>query len=185
MDSKPNTNRNTTNLIVDSAIFLVFLIGTAPHFTGLAIHEWLGLAFGAAIIVHLLLHWRWIVAITRRIVSALPATTRLNYVLNSLLFIAVTVLTFTGVMISDVALPMVGITMAENRTWTRLHHQASNALLLLVGLHVALHWQWIVQLLRRVTGRRVQPQFASALPTQPGRNAPASQVPATSQEVQR
>ena len=54
------------NLLVDAAIFGGFLLATDPHATGQAIHEWLGIAFGATIIVHLLLHWKWIVNVVRR-----------------------------------------------------------------------------------------------------------------------
>lgn len=104
--NKPN--RSKVNLVVDIVIFLAFLIATAPHFTGIAIHEWLGLAFGAAIVTHLLLHWQWIVETTKRIFSKLPGKTRLNYALNILLFIDVTLIAFTGIMISKSALPTRG-----------------------------------------------------------------------------
>lgn len=104
--NKPN--RSKVNLVVDIVIFVAFLIATAPHFTGIAIHEWLGLAFGAAIVTHLLLHWQWIVETTKRIFSKLPGKTRLNYALNILLFIDVTLIAFTGIMISKSALPTRG-----------------------------------------------------------------------------
>ena len=62
MQNKQNKLSPTkVNLIVDSIVFIAFLIVTAPHFTGIAIHEWLGIAFGAGITTHLLLHWQWIV----------------------------------------------------------------------------------------------------------------------------
>jgi hypothetical protein len=61
-------NRNKTNLIVDSAIFLAFLVAMAPRFSGMAIHEWLGIAFGAAIVTHVLLHWQWVVNMVKRFV---------------------------------------------------------------------------------------------------------------------
>jgi cytochrome b len=72
------------NLIVDAAIFAGFLVATDPRATGQAIHEWLGIAFGATIIVHLLLHWKWIVNVVRRFFSRLPGQVRINSVLNSL-----------------------------------------------------------------------------------------------------
>ena len=43
-------NRNTLNLFVDIAIFLAFLMAMAPHFSGIAVHAWLSIAFGAVII---------------------------------------------------------------------------------------------------------------------------------------
>jgi hypothetical protein len=70
--TKKQLNQTKINLAVDSGIFFGFLIAEAPHFTGMAVHEWLGIAFGAGIITHLLLHWQWIVkAIKRYIVQPL------------------------------------------------------------------------------------------------------------------
>jgi hypothetical protein len=72
-------NRNTLNLLLDSASILTFLAVTSPHFTGMAIHEWLGVALGAALITHLLLHWSWLVAVTRRFFGTATWNARLNY----------------------------------------------------------------------------------------------------------
>ena len=145
--NKPN--RSKVNLMIDFVIFLGFLIGSAPHFTGMAIHEWLGLAFGAGIVTHLLLHWQWVVETSKRIFSKLPGKTRINYILNIALFIAVTLIAFTGVMISETALPALGITLSENHAWTMVHKLSADISVFLIGLHVALHWQWIVDAARR------------------------------------
>ena len=57
-------NKTKTNLLIDLTIFLVFLAAGEPAITGLPIHEWLSVAFIAALITHLVLHWDWIVSIT-------------------------------------------------------------------------------------------------------------------------
>ena len=72
------------NLLVDGTIFIGFLVAMAPRFSGLAVHEWLGIAFAAAIVTHLLLHWDWIVSVTARIFNkALQQKQRINYALNN------------------------------------------------------------------------------------------------------
>ena len=141
---KQSLSSTQMNLIVDSVIFIAFLVVMAPHFTGMAIHEWLGISFGAAILTHLLLHWNWIVTTTQRIFSHLPQQTRINHALNLLLFIDITLVVFTGVMISESALPLLGIQLAHSGLWRMVHTTAANAALGLIGLHVALHWQWVV-----------------------------------------
>src|SRR5215212_4203945 len=90
--SRPNSTK--VNLAVDIVIFVAFLITTAPHFTGIAIHEWLSISFGGMIIAHLLLHWQWLVETTRRIFTTAPLQARINYVLNTALFIDMTLLVF-------------------------------------------------------------------------------------------
>lgn len=96
------------------------------------------------IITHLLLHWQWIVNVTKRIFAQIPWGTRINYILNLLLFIDVVMIAFTGVMISLEALPLLGVELGAEGTWRELHTLAANLSILLTGLHVALHWQWIV-----------------------------------------
>jgi hypothetical protein len=145
-------NRNSLNLLVDLSVFVGFLAATAPLFTGLAIHEWLSLAVAVVIIVHLLLHWNWIVGITKRLFGRVSHASRVNYLLNTLLFIAFTIVTFTGVMISEEVLPLFGLRLAHDGAWRQLHGLASNASVILIGLHVALHWNWIVNVARRLLG---------------------------------
>ncbi|EFO80909.1 hypothetical protein OSCT_1239 [Oscillochloris trichoides DG-6] len=138
------------NLLIDLLIFVGFLLATAPRFTGIAIHEWLGIAFGAAIITHLLIHWQWIIAVGKKLFSRAHAPARLNYILNLLLFIDVTLITFTGIMISEVVLPLFGLRLAHAPIWTRLHSLTSDAGVILIGLHIALHWSWIVKTATRL-----------------------------------
>lgn len=148
------TNRNKINLFFDIAIFLMFLIAMAPHFSGMAVHEWLGAAFGAAIVTHLLLHWQWIVEVTRRMFSTAQWSARINYILNTLLFIDVTVVIFSGLMISEVALPLIGIQTTHGGIWRMLHGFTADFFLVLIGLHVALNWQWIVNMVKRMLPKR-------------------------------
>ncbi len=148
------SNRTMVNMAVDLSIFVAFLVATAPRLSGLAIHEWLGLALGAALLTHLLLHWSWLVGVTRRFFGKVAWSARLNYVLNTLLFIAFTIIIVTGVLISEVAMPLLGISFANDRLWENLHRVASDATVLLVGLHVAVHWRWIVNVVRRIFTRR-------------------------------
>ena len=160
--TKPN--RNTTNLIVDIAIFLAFLVAMAPHFSGMAIHEWLGVAFGAAIITHLLLHWQWIVEVTKRFFGKAQWSARINYILNALLFVDVTLVIFSGLLISEVALPLIGVELAQSSMWRGLHTTSANLFLPLVGLHIALHWQWIMNMFKRfVIAPRRAPQLSAGV----------------------
>jgi hypothetical protein len=151
---RPKRNRNLRNLLLDIGMFIVFLLAMDPHLTGLAIHEWISLAFGATIIVHLLWHWEWIVGVTRRLFGRMNTRTRLNYILNSLLFIAFTLIIASGLMISEEILPLLGLQLEHSRFWRWLHGTAADASILVIGLHVALHWSWIVNMFKRMLGKR-------------------------------
>ena len=149
MKAETKPNRTKVNLLVDFSIFVALLFAMEPHATGMAVHEWLGIAFGAAIVTHLLLHWQWIVETTKRIFSKIAAAQRINYILNILLFIDIVIVSFTGIMISRSALPALGITLSSGFQWRMLHTLSADASLALIGLHVALHWNWIVNAISR------------------------------------
>lgn len=143
------------NYWLDTALFFAFIIDMNTRFTGISIHEWLGLGFGIALIYHLLLHWNWIASLTRRLFrklssgQQLPSGQRLRYVIDLILFVDMVVLTMTGIWISEVALQQLGLSFAPNFFWRRLHEQTADLAIWLVALHIALDWKWIVSTTKR------------------------------------
>jgi hypothetical protein len=139
-----------TNLILDFTIFATFLVAANPHLTGNTIHEWLSVAFGAAIITHLLFHWQWIVKVSAEYFKKFFHQSRLNYIVDLLFFIAMTGAMFSGLMISKDVLSTLGIQLGEvSRNWMSIHSLTSDASLILLGIHFALHWKWIFTNLNR------------------------------------
>ncbi len=144
------SNSNRTKLLLDIGTFLAFLITMDPHFSGLAIHEWLSLALAGTIIVHLLLNWEWIVNVTKRLFVKATNGARINYVLNWLLFIDGILIMLSGIMISESAMPALNIVLPMNFAWRSLHDMSANLALLIMGLHLAMHWNWIVTTFKRM-----------------------------------
>jgi hypothetical protein len=140
---------NKSNFLVDSAIFAGFLVASQPAMTGLAIHEWLSVSFLGAGVVHILLHWEWIKAVTAQFFKKLWHASRLNYVLNVLLLFALTAVMLSGLMISKSVMPFLGLSGLGNPGWRMIHSTSADAILILIGLHVALHWKWIVNTTNR------------------------------------
>jgi hypothetical protein len=140
---KTSTSHTKTKLWSDILIFIIFLIAMEPHSSRLAIHEWFTLSVMAAMVVHLLLSWDWITEITSRFLGQLGTQNRINYILNWLFFIDGTLLMVSGIMISEVAIPAMGIKLPLGFAWRRLHDMSANITLVLLGLHTAFHWGWI------------------------------------------
>jgi hypothetical protein len=132
------------NLIFDTVIFLGFLVISNPHLTGNTIHEWLGVSFAATIITHLLLHWEWIMKVGKEFFRKLWHQSRLNFAVNILFFIVMTGSLFSGLMISNDVMSVLGIQLAVSRSWRSIHVLMSDASVILLGVHIALHWKWIV-----------------------------------------
>ncbi len=72
---------------------------------------------------------------------------RINYLLNLSLFAAVTAVIFSGILISQKAIPTLTGTKAApdmDWRWDTLHNQFSAAVLMLVGFHLAINWEWVL-----------------------------------------
>jgi hypothetical protein len=163
MSELQSSSKNLTRikLTVDLLIFAAFLIAMDPRSSGIAVHEWLATAALAALIVHLLLSWDWIVQISRRFLGRVNLQTRINYVLNWLLFIDGSIMMLSGFMISEAVLPSLGVTVPRNFAWRPLHDMTANLFLLLLGLHTALHWGWVVESFKRYIFKPIGRLFLS------------------------
>ena len=154
-NTRRKTNPTKVNLFLDAAIFAVFLLALDPRLTGIALHEWLGLAGAAAVVVHLLLHWEWIVGVTRRFLGRTSGAARLNYVFDALFFIDLVVISLSGLMVSQALLPLLGLGTPGGTFWLVAHSLSANVAVVLVAVHAALHWKWIVNAVRRYVLRPV------------------------------
>ncbi len=131
------------NYWLDITLFIAFVVDMNVRFTGIPIHEWLGIAFGTALIYHLMLHWKWIVQITKRLFTQLPAKQRLRYIVDLLLFVDMVIVVITGIWISRVVAQQLNIPSLRTRYFDWLHETSAELAIILVGLHIALSWKWI------------------------------------------
>lgn len=132
------------NWILDLLIFAVFVIVCAPLTTSLPLHEWLSLVFVVPLVLHLLWHWNWVRGVFARRIRKLPAPARFSKAWNLLLFVLMVIAIVTGILISEAVLPTLGIYPAQDAFWTLAHRVSTNLTMVMVGVHLALHWRWIV-----------------------------------------
>jgi hypothetical protein len=118
-------------IIFDGAMLVAIAVLEPWRLTGLPIHEWLGIALGGAVVVHLLLHWSWVATQWRR--------RRVAYTLNVALFLSMIVAIVSGVAISKVAMPMHPMP-SDYLKWHGIHEFFSRAALIAAALHLALNW---------------------------------------------
>jgi hypothetical protein len=129
------------------------------RFTGLVFHEWLGLAVVGMVLAHLLLAWSWIASQSRRFFTSQSIRARINYLLNLSLFAAVTAVIYSGVLISEEAIPALTRSKASpdmNWRWDSLHNQFSAVVLLLVGFHLAINWEWVLAAGQKIFRRSLE-----------------------------
>jgi hypothetical protein len=153
-------NQTKTKWLLDVAIFIGFLAAMDPRSTGIPIHEWFTLAALLTILIHLLLNWDWIAQVTRRFLSNASTRARLNYVLNWLLFVDGILLMLSGILISQSVVPALGFSLPEGFAWRSLHSLSANLGLFLLGLHTALHWDWIANAFKKFIVQPLGRMFA-------------------------
>lgn len=141
-----------SRLVLDFGMLVAMILLIDPRASGIAVHEWVGIVIAPVLVFHVTLNWPWIVQVTRKLVQRLPLETRINSVLNSLLFIVMVIAIVSGVLISQEALPWMGFNVTGSYTWRGIHEVSSNFVLIIIGAHLAMHWQWIVRTVRRVAG---------------------------------
>lgn len=114
-----------------------------PKATGLSVHEWGGLLICLLFLVHNIVNWKWMTCVTGRFFKKLPAKNRVNYLLDILLLAGFAAIVVSGMAIAETIdfswLPLTGARFF----WRNLHIAASLWTLILVGIHVGLHWQWV------------------------------------------
>lgn len=130
--------------MIDVGLFALFALVINVPLTGIAIHEWLGIAIAGVLVVHLVQHGDWITSIGRRIFTRTSLQNRINYLLMFGLFIGFASITVSGLLISEVALPFIGFDVAANPFWFWVHVSSVGWVIALTAVHIGMNWRWIV-----------------------------------------
>jgi cytochrome b561 len=136
--------------VLDTVLLLVYIALQEPGgATGFVLHEWIGLAFIPLFITHIVLSWRWIATTWDRVRSDRAPRARINFLLNAALFVMMTVVVVSGLVISEYALPAEGVATQDTQRWEQLHNFTSSLITPVVALHLTLNWSWIKRTVRR------------------------------------
>ena len=144
--AKPAQWRLKTTFWLDVTLLVSVVALQTVSFTGLVLHEWLGLATVGMVFAHLLFSWSWIASLSRRLFAVQSARARINYLLNLSLFGAVVAVIFSGILISQKAIPaLTGMIAAPEMDWRwdYLHDLFSQFVVMLSGFHLAMNWEWV------------------------------------------
>jgi hypothetical protein len=98
---------------------------------------------------------------------------RVNVLLNLLLLVLMAAVLFSGVLSSNQVAPLVGDNFGRTHVWSEIHGWLNFALIMAVGLHLGLNWDWLLGALRR----RVTVRPALATPTSRTPSSTSSQRP--------
>ncbi|MDQ1910757.1 DUF4405 domain-containing protein [Paenibacillus sp. GD4] len=146
MNKKKSYIKLTLDIVMGTTFALLF---NKMVLGGLAFHEIAGTAIAFAFITHILLNLKFVQKITLRLFDkTLPGKTRLSYALNVILLITMAFVIVSGLLISRVVLPEFRY---GNENWFKITHMGVSFLtLILIGVHIGLHWHWVMKVTNRL-----------------------------------
>jgi len=136
---------NTIKFFLSLSITIVMLLLMDPRsFYGLGFHEWAGLIIGIAFILHKILNWTWIKKVTIGFFGRCKPRARINYVLDVLLLAGIVLMILSGVAIAR-TIDFSWLNLGGSRMfWSIMHTSSSFITLALFGIHLGLHWKWVL-----------------------------------------
>jgi hypothetical protein len=156
-------------LWLDLALFGALFLAYNPAWTGVAVHEWLCVVAIVPLLFHIIVNWDQTLAILRRFGEKLRATPKVNLVVDVALFIVAVTAMLSGLLISQSVARVFGIVIMPDSLWVSTHSWSADATILLLLVHFALHWRWVVnasqKLVRRDRARQDDPVVAIRMAT--------------------
>ncbi len=142
-------DKTLTKIILDIIMTVLFLILVDPKNTGMTFHEIAGLIMASLFIFHIFLNWSWIKKVSKNLFNPKMNTKpKLFYLLNTVSFISILTIIITGIEISKVL--FVSDSVGINGGFVFVHKWAAYICLGLFGVHIVLHWRFIVNALSKL-----------------------------------
>ena len=124
---------------LDATLLTAFLLVMSFHFLPRILHEVLGVVMFAAVIFHFVLNRRWFFNFYR---GKLSARKIISALINFSMLATFAVIFASGVCMSNyIFSDFVSLELRRNFTLHQLHVSLPYILMILIGLHIGLHWR--------------------------------------------
>jgi hypothetical protein len=151
-------------LLLDLAMFGALLAAYNPGWTGLVWHEWICVAAAVPLLFHVIINWDKVLRVLTTFVEKLWHGSRLDLVVDTVLFVAAITCMVSGFMVSQVVLPVLGLHLTPTLTWVSVHRWSADLTIVLLLVHTAFHWRWIYNVTLKFAGRVAGEQPAARRP---------------------
>jgi hypothetical protein len=135
-----NASKSKLNWFLDFLVLAAFLLSFFLDFTGVALHQWLGVGLFLMVLLHLANHFSWVTCVFDNFFGKTSNRARLYALIDSVLFSGFLMIVFTGLVIST----WLKLYFTNYEAWVRVHVFASIGTLLVAVIKIGLHWRWIV-----------------------------------------
>ena len=141
--------RNLIKISLDCIMAVILVLLYNSHVLALAFHEIAGLFIFGLFVIHVLLNRKWVISITSKLFNKkLAPQVRFGYAIDILLLIAFVMIIVSGILISQVLFP--SLAMGKDSPWRNIHLFSAAVALILVGIHLGLHWNFVSGVFKKV-----------------------------------
>lgn len=132
-------------------------------------HTWISFGMVAIALIHLILHWKWVVGTIQRIgnsirerKSSINAGSWQNMLVDGLLALSFLVCAITGIYLFFVPEVKANLTvdpmiLFSRTVWDNLHTWSGVAFISAALIHFVIHWGWVAKVTRKIVlGRSSQ-----------------------------
>lgn len=138
----------TIKIVLDIVMFISMVLLMKINITGLQLHEILGICLFIIFIIHKIINFKWVKSVGKNILNKnMKSKSKIMFFLDLILFIFVTLNVATGILVSKFIL--VSITVNNIETVTILHKFFAWWSLILISIHIGLHWENVVNCFER------------------------------------
>lgn len=129
-------------ILLDALMLILFLLVMSFVFIPRQLHEVLGLVMPTAVVIHLIWNRRWFFNILR---GSWNGRKIISTLINFAMLITLIVIVATGVCMSNfIFIDVIPMEIHRNMTLHQIHVSMPYILLMLIGLHIGLHWREIL-----------------------------------------
>lgn len=130
------------------------------------LHTWSGVIMIVIAIIHIVLHWPWVISMTRRSFKeltgqgvSLNARSRWNLFLNMCLGVSFVLTAISGVYFLFVSSGRGAVDpnfLFSRTLWDMIHTWAGTIMIATAVIHFAIHWKWVTKVTAKVVASLFQ-----------------------------
>ena len=138
--------KNIIKIALDIVMFVILMLLYNSHVAAISFHEIAGLAICGLFIIHCLLNLKWIAGVSKKLFcKTLSLKIIIGYIVNLLLVVTFVFLVISGVQTSQFLFPA----DSHGSVWRGIHHFCGAVSIILVGVHLGLHWNFVLGMLKK------------------------------------
>lgn len=139
--------KSIVKIVLDIVMTALFIPLLFAYNTGLVFHEIMGISIIFLFVLHLILNRKWIVNTSKNLFTGkIKSKTLLMYFLNIGLFLGISFILITGIMISNIIFPV----NSYSQILVTIHKWSSYITAVMIAVHLVLHAEYLAASFKKI-----------------------------------